>query len=274
MVLQSATPCFLRGALLLALAGLVAAPAAGQREPEPPWAKQWKQKRQNYAAARDAAQRAALREFDRAIAGVAKLKGLSPTARIDRRNELQDARKLFARAGEFPPEDSYAGIQLRYFLTLNRAALPVAKMVDEWLERASKAGDPVLEERWLTLKAEWERELGATSTLVQNSLWHGTLRDGSGRTIPYHLYIGKMGSGGSFRGHIEDNPGVAGNWSYDVEGQTRVFGVAYRMSRSLRGSFTAVSVDGIVSGDRLIAQITSAVGRKTATALIMLKRVR
>ncbi len=84
-----------------------------------------------------------------------------------------------------------------------------------------------------------------------------------------------MAEGGLFKGHVEDNPGVAGNWSYDVEGQTRALGVQYRLSKNRRGSFTAVSVDGIVSGDRLIANIVSVAGNgKRGSALLVLKRVK
>jgi hypothetical protein len=84
-----------------------------------------------------------------------------------------------------------------------------------------------------------------------------------------------MGEGGFFKGHVEDNPGVAGNWSYDVEGQTRALGVEFSMSKSLRGNFTAVKVEGIVSGDRLIASIESVAGKgKPGKALIVLKRVK
>ena len=103
-----------------------------------------------------------------------------------------------------------------------------------------------------------------------------TYEDRGGGTIPYHLRIQKVGAGGSFSGHVEDNPGVAGNWAYDVDGQMSGVAIEFVMTRSLRGQFKAVKAQGIVSGERIIANVTQVAtgelkkGRST-TGLIILQ---
>jgi hypothetical protein len=239
------------------------------------WAKQWTKTNEDFSDSRDKAKEAALKKLDKAIDHVNRLPGLTPAARTDRREELQAARKAFDKTGTFPKDDDFAGIELEYFLKINKAAVTVSRMIDEVIDKGSKTENGALEKQGLKMKAELDEQLGGASRLVRNSVWEGQLRRPSGNTIPYRLEIGKMGNGGLFKGHVEDNPGVAGNWSYDIEGQTRALGVQYKMSKSLRGNFTAVAVEGIVSGDRLIAEIVSVAGKgKPATSLIVLKRVR
>ncbi len=49
-----------------------------------------------------------------------------------------------------------------------------------------------------------------------------------------------------FNGHVEDNPGVAGNWGYDVEGQVRGLEVEFTLTKSTRGKFKAARASGVV----------------------------
>jgi hypothetical protein len=259
----------------VALALAAARADSPQDEMGAAWAKKWADKNKEFSAGRDRARATALRNFDKAIDQVNRQRGLTPAARTDRRKQLQAARSTFERSGTFPPEDDFAAIELDYFLRVNKAALPVSLLIDEVIEKGSKTNNDDLEKEGLKLKADLEQQLGGPSRFVGNSVWHGELHRAGGNTIPYHLYVGKMAEGGLFKGHVEDNPGVAGDWSYDVEGQTRARGVQYRLSRNRRGDFTAVTVEGIVSGDRLIANIVSVAGRgKPASALIVLKRVK
>jgi hypothetical protein len=266
----------------LSLAAPLAALALAAARAEPPpqemgtaWARRWDEKHKEFSGGLDRARAAALKNFDKAIERVDRQTGLTPAARTDRRRQLQAAREAFERDGKFPPDDDFAAMALDYFTKVNKAAVPLTLMIDEVIEKGSKTNNDELEKQGLNLKADLEKQLGGASRLVENSVWHGELHRADGSTIPYHLYVGKMAEGGLFKGHVEDNPGVAGNWSYDVQGQTRALGVEYRLSQNRRGNFTAVTVVGIVSGDRLIANITQVAGRgKPATALIVLKRVK
>lgn len=240
------------------------------------WAKKWAEKSKDFTALRDRAKTNVLGSFDKAIARVNQQTGLTAAARTDRRKQLEAARKTFAEKGTFPRDDDFIGIELDYFMKLNKAALPLARLVEEVIEHGSRTKNDAVEKQGLKMRAELEQQMGTVSRLAGGSVWHGELRRGGGSTIPYHLYINKMGEGGLFKGHVEDNPGVAGNWSYDVEGQTRNLAVQYRLSRNLRGNFTAVSVEGIVSGDRLIANLVQTAGKKgkASSGVLVLRRVK
>lgn len=239
------------------------------------WAKKWVQKSKEFATQRDQARAVVVARFDAAIAAVDSQKTLTPAARTDRRKELQAGKETFEKTGAFPRDDDFVAAQFDYALKVNKAALPLATLIDEVIEEGAKTKDVSLEKQGLKMKQDLETQLGGASRLVAGSQWHGELRHAGGGTIPYHLSVGKMGDGGLFKGHVEDNPGVAGNWSYNVEGQTRALGVEYKMSKSVRGNFSSVYVNGIVSGDRLIAKVKQAAGKgKPTTSTVVLRRVK
>jgi len=237
--------------------------------------KKWAEKSKLFAAQKEQAKAGVLAAFDAALGKVDGQKGLTAAAKTDRRNELQAARKTFAESGAFPADDDFVASQFDYALKVNKAATPLTVLIDEVIDKGAKAKDAEAEKRGLKMKADLETQLGGASRFVGGTAWHGELRRAGGDTIPYHLNVGKMGEGGLFKAHVEDNPGVAGNWAYNVEGQTRALGVEYKMTKLVRGKFSSVSVLGIVSGDRLIAQVVQTVGTgKPAKALVVLTRVK
>ena len=229
---------------------------------------------QEFAQKKEQAKQQAVREFNSAISRIRTASGLTPAARTDRIRELERARKYFEDSDRFPADDEYAGIELKYYLALNKAFDPLARIANSVIEEGIRSGNKGQEERGLKLRASLLKQLPGNK-LEASSVWHGTLHRPNGATIPYHLYVGRMGEGGSFKGHVEDNAGVPGNWSYDVEGQVGGLGVEFALSKSTRGDFTAVRALGIVSGDRMIAEIVHAVKRKPGKKmLVILRRVR
>ncbi len=239
------------------------------------WVKRWAERSKDFAAQRDRARDIVLASFDIAIRKSDSQPGLTPAARTDRRKELQEGKETFEKTGAFPTDDDFVGGQFEYALKVNKAAIPLTVLIDEVIAEGTKTKDATLERQGLKMKQDLEKQLGGASRLVGGSVWHGELRRPGGGTIPYHLYVGKMGEGGLFKGHVEDSPGAQGNWSYDVEGQTRALGLEYRMTKSVRGNFSAVAVNGIVSGDRMIAKVVSVAGKgKPVSSTIVLKRVK
>jgi hypothetical protein len=256
---------------------LVALALGAAQAPDPPeemgaqWAKKWAEATKDFSAKRDRARAAALSNFDKALEKVDRQRGLTPAARTDRRRQLQEARDTFEKKGTFPPDDEFVVIELDYFMKVNKAAIPVSQLIDQVIEKGSKTKNDDLEKQGLKLKTDLEQHLGGASRLVPGSAWRGELRWSGGNTVPYHLTISKVSEGGLFKGHVEDNPGVAGNWNYDVEGQTRALGVQYKLSKNLRGNAAAVVVDGIVSGDRLIGNMVQVSGNRRSTGVVVLK---
>jgi hypothetical protein len=226
---------------------------------------------QEFAQKKAAAKAKALKEFDLRIMRTKSGPSTTAAARAEKRNELTAARKVFEGSERFPTDDEYADIELRYYLAVNKAFLPLSKLINQTIDQGIRTNNKQLEESGLKLKANLESQIAGAEKLTFRSFWQGTFQRG-GATIPYHLRITKRGDN-SFKGHVEDNPGVAGNWAYDVEGQTSGLAVQFVMTRSVRGKFRAVTVNGIVSGDRLIGQVTQAVGKGKPTAgLIVLRR--
>jgi hypothetical protein len=234
-----------------------------------------KEASQTFARRKGEARKAALADFDTAIRLVGKAPGLTPAAQSDKVEALKEARKTFEASGSFPPDDEYVAIEFKYFDAVNKAFVPLIKTVNKAISEGIRTNDKKLEQIGLNLKANLEKQLPGTK-LEANSRWHGTLHRPNGSTIPYHLHVGKVGSGGSFRGHVEDNPGVAGNWGYDIEGQTSGLGVEFALTKSTRGDFTAVRANGIISGDRMIAEVAHVVKKKKPgnKVLIVLRRVK
>jgi hypothetical protein len=241
---------------------------------DPEVARKLKSASQEFTQKKEQAKEQVLREFDTAISRARTTSGLTPAARADRVKELTAARKSFVEHGRFPPDDEYAGIELKYYLALNKAFLPLVRIADSVIDDGIKLQNKELEESGLKLRATLQGQLPGTK-LESDSLWRGTLHRPNGSTIPYHLHIGRLSEGGSFKGHVEDNPGVPGNWGYDVAGQISGLGVEFALTKSTRGDFTAVRALGIVSGDRMILEIIHAVKRKPGNKmLVILKRAR
>jgi hypothetical protein len=218
---------------------------------------------------RKTAKESLLREFDKLAGLVSANKSLTPGASRDKLGEVAAAKSRFIRNGTFPPDDEYAGLELKYCLALNSAFMPLEKAINQAMDSGDEARDKAK-----SMKASVESLLLGRNKVAANSLWRGTFDRGGG-TIPYHLRIQKVGAGGSFSGHVEDNPGVAGNWAYDVDGQMSGVAIEFVMTRSLRGQFKAVKAQGIVSGNRIIAQVTQVTtgemkkGHSTAGLIIL-----
>jgi hypothetical protein len=260
--------------LAASLVALLTAPAAGPVRADEVLIRNVKEASQNFARKKEDARKAALRDFDTAIRRASVAPGLTAAARADKVNALKEAKKTFEASGTFPPDDEYVSIEFKYYLAVHKAFVPVIKIVNSAIDEGIKSEDEDLEKTGLKLKADLEKQLPGNK-LEAESRWHGTLHRPNGSTIPYHLHVHKRSDGGSFKGHVEDNPGVAGNWGYDIDGQTSGLGVEFALTRSTRGNFTAVRANGIVSGDRMIAEVAQAVkGKPQTKVLIVLRRVK
>ena len=221
---------------------------------------------------KDAVKTKALACFDAEITKTNGLKGLTPAARADRKARWTDARGTFREWGKFPTDDEFALIELQYYLAIDDAFRLFSKASDEVIHRGNRAEDQEIVAAGLNMKRALEEKWLGESKLEARTKWAGTFTR-YGKTIPYELTIRDVEDGGSFKGHVEDNNGVQGNWSYDVEGQRTGIVVEYRMTTLTEGKFTAVQARGIVSGDRLIAEVRQTVAKgKVHSGTLILKR--
>lgn len=266
------SPTIDRSAHVVLLAALVLGCAAPCRADER-FDKQVRDAREKFTKSVETAKKNVLNEYGRTIASLRASSALTESARKDKVEQWTNARKLFETKTLFPLEDEFAATELNYFLAVSNAFAPVAKLYNDKIKSANKAGNGQLADETLQAKSELAEKLLGVTRFSAYSRWHGTFERG-GATIPYHLNVGKKAEGGTFTGHVEDNPGVAGNWAYDVEGQTEGLGVEFVMTKSLRGNFKEVRVTGIVSGDRLIANVTQSTGGKPGTGLLILRLVK
>lgn len=217
------------------------------------------------------ARNAVIAEFNRSISQLKNDTSYLPAVRKDKMEALTEAKKLFEQSGKFPPEAEYALIELKYYRKLNMAFVPTSKVINDTIDFAIKTNNKNMADDAQEKKTKLENRLLGPSGFTSNSMWHGTFTRGK-ETIPFHLNIGKKTNGGLFNGHVEDNPGVAGNWAYDVEGQTSGLEVSFKMTELKRGKFDQVSAIGILSGDRLIAEVEQRVGTKVTKGLLILHK--
>ena len=210
-------------------------------------------------------------EFDHSINRIKLAPGLTAAARKDKMDDWTKAKKLFEESNKFPDDDEFAELELKYYVSVNKAFMPIAAIINQNIELGNQSKNTKMAEEGMELKSKLEKQMLGTNNFNANSKWHGTLLRGKD-TIPYHLNIGRKTESGTFKGHVEDNPGIAGNWAYDVEGQTSGLGVNFALTKSVRGKFQAVQVLGVVSGDRLIAEVSQTTGGKVTKGLIVLHR--
>lgn len=264
--------CSIRAAALNAILTALLVSDAPLRAADAEFLRKLKETNGEYTKKLAKAKEDTTQNFEKAIQRIKTAKGFTEAARADKLNELKAAKDEFGKTSTFPKHDDYAIFELDYYLGVHAAYKPMAKLVEEAFAKANKSDDEKLRAEATKLKEEMERILPGKNRLDGGTRWHGTFTRGNNDTIPYHLAIHKKGDAGSFRGHVEDNPGVAGNWAYDLEGQTVGLAIEYAMTKSVRGKFTAVRVVGIVSGDRLIARVTQVAGKGNPTqGLVVLK---
>src|SRR4029079_17224733 len=143
-----------------------------------------------FADRRKTARESTAREFDKLSGLVAANKSLTTGARRDKLDEVAAAKSRFVRNGTFPPDDEYAELELKYWLALNTAFMPLEKAIDQAMEGGDEA-----REKARSMKASVESLLLGRNKVKGGSLWRGTFDRGGG-TIPYHLRIQKVGAGG------------------------------------------------------------------------------
>ena len=224
-----------------------------------------------FAKDKQVAADAAVREFKKLSAAYGREAGLTPAARADKMKATDDARKGFEGTGQFPGDDEYAGIALGYYLAVNKAYLPLNKLLNDEILTGIRKQNEAHRDAARKLLDSVEKQVPGTDRLTAGSRWEGTLTRPGG-TIRYRLTVGKQ-DGNTFVGHVEDNVGVAGNWSYDLAGQTSGLEVGWAMTKSTRGKFNRVHARGVVNGDRLIAEVVSQSGKSApAKGLLVLDR--
>lgn len=242
--------------------GLLWPPSMAAAEPpESPLAKQLVQKSKEFERKVATAKADVDRKFTARVGEIRRDTRLLPAARADKLDQWKKAQGEFKASGRFLADDEFAGMELEYSLAVNKAFLPLAKQAEEEIDKGLKADNKERVDAGRKLKASLENQLPGGAAGGLGKLWKGTFSRGGG-TIPYHLEVRPAG-GSRFKGHVEDNVGVAGNWSYDVEGQSSGLGVEFAMSACTRGDFISVRAAGVICGDRLIAEVTQLIrGRK------------
>ena len=258
--------------VVVAIALFVVAPVASAGDTE--LEKRLKEAVNEFARKREDAKTQALLDIDKAITKVRNAKGLTAAARMDKLKEYEDAKSTFASKAEFTrDEEDFVLLELKYNRAVNKGFVPCAKLADEVIEKGNKAADTELAAKGLQMKKDVEGQLPGVGKMTAGSKWHGTFTRG-GATIPYHLNLNKAGAGGSFRAHVDDNPGAGGHWYYDVEGQTSGLGVEFALSTVGRGNLKAFVAKGVVSGDRLIAEVSQSTGKNLTLGVLVLKLVK
>jgi hypothetical protein len=181
--------------------------------------------------------------------------------------EWTTAREQFAQTGRFPRDDQYAGIELTYYLAVDRGFRPLTRLIDDVIADGVRTGNKETQSAGLKLREDLERQLPGAGQISAPSVWRGTFTRNKA-TIPYELHIGKRGAS-TFAGRVEDNPGVAGHWRYDVEGQTSGLSIEYVLTRSIRGKLRYFKLSGIICDDRLIGTVQHRPGGKVDGVVVL-----
>ncbi|HET6572768.1 MAG TPA: hypothetical protein VFG68_04130 [Fimbriiglobus sp.] len=248
--------------MIVALGGVASAGAD-----DPALVQKLKSAAKQYEQKKDAARGRALKEFDNQIAHLKTDRRLTPAARGDKVKEWTAARERFAETGRFPRDDQYANVELQYYLAVDRGFRPLTKLIDDVIADGVRTGKKETEAAGLKLREDIEQQLPGAGRITAPSVWRGTYTR-SGAVIPYELHIGKRGAS-TFAGRVEDNAGAAGNWAFNVEGQTSGLSVEFVLTRSIRGKFKYFKLRGIVCDDRLIGTTQTRPGGKVVGVVVL-----
>ncbi|QDT53869.1 hypothetical protein Pan44_18950 [Caulifigura coniformis] len=197
--------------------------------------------------------RQVLADFDRAIVQAGRGRA-SAASVVDQKLELEKAKADFEAFQSFPESDEYAVMELDYRLKVNRKFLPVGQAIDSLVKYANRSNDPDRLEEAVRIKEEYETKYLGGCDLPDESRWLGTY-DRKGRSVIYELAINEVRAGGTFDGHVESNKRLRVHPSYDVKGTRNGAAIEFAMTSRQQGMVTAFTAKGVVSGNRIIANV-------------------
>ena len=204
---------------------------------------------------KSAAKQAVLKRFDSLRAKIKKERSLSESSRAEMMQRLVEYRKQFEQNDSFPEMVETIELEIYYQTKLGRAFKPITQSIEKELKTANKDGNSSYAKKLLELKQRLESQLLPSKQIMSGSEFSGRLTRTNGNTIPYKLKIENISESGDFVGIIHDNAGVAGHWKVRVKGKRNGNRIQFSMTENLRGNFTAVKGEGVVSGTRLLAVV-------------------
>ena len=220
-----------------------------------------------------AADRYVVKQLGKYRTGIKRDKTLSEASRADLLSRMDRYIRNFKSNGTFPNIVESVELEIKYQERLNRAFSPISRMLESELKIANRKEDVNYSQELLKTKRRLESKLLSSQPVTNGMVFHGTLTRPSGDTIPYKLKIDYIGDSGDFEGTVEDNPGVAGHWRYKVTGNRVGSMIRFQMSENLRGRLTVVQAQGVVAGNRLIAQLNQKTAKsKGSQNMLMLRR--
>ena len=226
-----------------------------------------------FKSKKSAADRYVVKQFGKYRTGIKRDKALSEASRADMLGRMDRYIRNFKSNGTFPNILESVELEIKYQERLNRAFSPISRILESELKIANRNEDVNYSQELLKTKRRLESKLLSSQPVTNGTVFHGTLTRPSGDTIPYKLKFDYIGDSGDFEGTVEDNPGVAGHWRYKVTGNRVGSLIRFQMSENLRGRLTVVQAQGVVAGNRLIAQLNQKTAKsKGSQNMLMLRR--
>lgn len=226
-----------------------------------------------FKSKKSSADRFVIKQFGKYRTEIKRDKTLSEASRADMLGRMDRYISNFKNNGTFPNILESVELEINFQERLNRAFSPISRLIEKELKTANRNEDSKFAEELLKTKRQLESKLLSSKPVTSGTVFHGTLTRPNGDTIPYKLKIDSIGDSGDFEGTVEDNPGVAGHWRYKVTGSRVGSLIRFQMSENLRGKLTVVQGQGVVAGNRLIAQLDQKTAKgKGSQNMLMLRR--
>lgn len=240
--------------------------AAGQ-----PFQKRLDEAVQLFKRKKTTADRYVVRQFGRYRKLIKKDQTLSEATRTEMLGRLDRYTRDFKKNGTFPDIIETVELEIQYQERLNKAFTPVSRLLENELKVANREKSTQYAREILETKWELESTLLSSQPITSGTVFHGTLTRPNGATIPYQLKIDNISDSGDFEGTVEDNPGVGGHWRYRVSGSRTGSLIRFTMSENIRGKLIVVQAEGVVTGNRLIAQLNqkTAKGKGSQNTLLL-----
>ena len=229
---------------------------------------------ETFESKKASADRKVEREFSKIRFQVKRDKTLSEASRADMLRRIDQYKRTFKATGKLPNIADTVGLEINYQERLDRAFSPIEGLLEIELKDANRIDDSYRAKDLLKLKRTLETRLLNYRKIAKGEKFHGTFTDkNTGRVIPYKMKIESISDSGDFKAFVDNNPGIAGHRRYRVTGTISGSRIRCSMSENLRGTLQDVRIQGIVAGNRLVAQLDQrTVKGKTTENWIVLQR--
>lgn len=213
---------------------------------------------------RDAAAKQVLARFDKLTKQTEANARLSAGDRVAALNQLEADRAAFVKKGYLPDNPDLLTVGWAYAVQLRKVNDPLFARYEEAMAACLKAKDTSKAATVLADREQFEKDnLPGRAGFAGGSKWQGTLYTGAA-ALPCRLDVTDV-KDGQYKAELHYNLTSSGHPIFDVGGPVQGLRTEVKKATVKQGKLRLDRADGVLLGETLLVQLTTAAHEKAVT---------